>query len=122
MGIPAFAGRGYPYSTLAGQRAFCLTDAAADAPFIDHIGLFDPHLIAGAVQDFGLTKLDCLFRCRAVLFTDDAGYTFGVRQAAVLIKEDIADLCGMFLFQGKFCKSPGWAHLAAESAVVFTIP
>ena len=56
-----------------------------------------------------------------MLFADDAGDTLGIGQAAVLVKDNIADF-HLFLFRGgQLCDRPAGADLAAEGAVVFTV-
>ena len=121
MRIAVFSGRGNPHSTFPGQRTFCFANAAADTAFVYNIRLLDQDLFVFAVHYPGFTKLDSLVRRGAVFFTDNTGNSLGKRQTAVLIKKNIADFCGMLLGQGKFGKRPGWTHLAAQGAIVFTI-
>ena len=54
--------------------------------------MLDKHFFPFAIKYLGFAKLDSLVRCWAVLFTDDAWYTLGIRQAAVLVKKNVAYL------------------------------
>jgi len=66
-------------------------------------------------------KSNGFLRSRAEFFTDDAGYPFGIGQAAIAVDKGQADDGGLFRRDGQALYGAGGADLPAEGAIVFAI-
>ena len=108
-------------SRLVHDRALVLADPAADAEHVVDDGRFLGRRRPVEELRFDHDELDRLGRGWAVLLANDARFPQRVRDAAVLLDPDRADLGLCLLLDLQFLDRPGRTDLGAERAVIFAV-